>query len=360
MVVGFSSSVSAVDSLSEPLVIPTEMCGEYFFLPVTLAARPGYPEDRVLWFLYDTGASFSIVDPGSLERVSRIRLKPDQWANIREATSGPINFSKLRVKAVNLEHLSQALGRQLDGILAYEAFSKFLLTLDYHNQEMKIERGELPRPDGEMIFSSKGSDSRPWLEVEFPQGKRRLLLDSGAGSSALVVQELDRFKTTFPAVNIGVAFRLKKLEDRTAARSLENVQFGPEVLVQPILESTPGTQLIGGKVLRNFIWTFDQKKKRVRMVPVNPGEPISFESKIIHGMVFKFKDSKLLIEALVDGSPAALSDLQVNDVVTHFNGSPLAERGCGNELKDQGELVVQVLRDGKVFETKLVLFPVVQ
>lgn len=65
----------AFGTLDSPMALPAEMCRNYFFLPVTLAPREGYPQDRTLWFLHDTGASDSYVDPDSVERVSSVRLE---------------------------------------------------------------------------------------------------------------------------------------------------------------------------------------------------------------------------------------------------------------------------------------------
>jgi len=66
----------------DPVVLPSQMCRGYFFLPVTLEVRDGETaQDRTLWFLYDTGASASYVDPDSVERVSGQRLDSGVRAN---------------------------------------------------------------------------------------------------------------------------------------------------------------------------------------------------------------------------------------------------------------------------------------
>ena len=67
------------------------MCRGYFFLPVTLDVRDGETaQDRTLWFLYDTGASASYVDPDSIERVSGQRLDSGVRANFGRVTPGPV------------------------------------------------------------------------------------------------------------------------------------------------------------------------------------------------------------------------------------------------------------------------------
>ena len=47
------------DNSANTIIVPTEMCRGYFLIPLTLAPREGYAEDRTLWLLHDTGE----VDP---------------------------------------------------------------------------------------------------------------------------------------------------------------------------------------------------------------------------------------------------------------------------------------------------------
>ena len=69
-----------------PIVVPTQVCRGYFFVPITMAERNEVPGDHTLWFLFDTGASSSFVDPDSIERFSGKRVKTGQKANMRNAS----------------------------------------------------------------------------------------------------------------------------------------------------------------------------------------------------------------------------------------------------------------------------------
>lgn len=348
------------DSEAEPIVVPTEVCGDYFFIPITLAPKQGYPEDRTLWFLYDTGASISTIDPKSIERVSRITVKTGQWASISDASAGPIKINKMRALVQNLTHLSLAMGREIDGILSFTTFNDFLLTLDYQRHEIHLERGELPGPDNESVFSTKGPDARPWLTVEFSNRKRRMLVDSGAAKSGLVVQEIDRFETMAPAVPFGASVRLTEIEIRSGARAESDARLGPFVLQTPILESTPNTELIGGDIMRYFNWTFDQSNKRVRMVPHQANEPIIFEPIIGHGMVMIPKTGGFKVDSILENTPAAAANIQPNDVVTHYNGVPIAECGCDENLYHSKKLTVTLQRRGEELTVELLLLPMVE
>ncbi len=344
---------------AESFLVPSENCRDYFLIPITLATSEDSPAAEPLWFLYDTGASETWVDPSSVERASGVRVETGQRAVIRDATAGPVKFNKLRAKVGNLDHLSHALGREIDGILSYSTFKKYLLTIDYQHHELRIEKGQLPKPDGENIFSTKGPDSRPWLHVEFPSRKRRMLIDSGAAASSLALNKLSRYETTGDPVASGATFRLKKIELKSAARAAGNAKIGPHILIQPTLQSTPGTELIGGKVMRHFNWTFDQKNKRVRIDRFEPQTPITFESVVVHGMVLKMHQSGFRVRSVIANTPAAKAGLRAGDVVTHWNGVPVSERGCSEWPAAAKLLTLNLLRDGTELVAELFLFPLV-
>jgi len=221
-------------------IIPTEMCRDYFFIPVTLAAKEGYPEDRTLWFLFDTGAGTTWVDPQSLERVSKKLFKAGKRISINDATAGPLNIKKLSAKIADLDHLSHALGREIDGIMAFETFADFLLTLDYQSGSIHLQKGNLPRPDQVNVFDASGPDDRPWLVVNFSNRKRRMLIDSGAALTTLVVQKLDKFELVAEPRPTGCVFGFDDREIRYSARAQANARIGNFELRQPILQSTEG------------------------------------------------------------------------------------------------------------------------
>ena len=342
---------------ADAIIIPTEICRDYFLVPITLAPRANSPANRTLWFLYDTGATEAYIDPSSVKRASGVNVKTGENAAIRNATIGPVKINKMQAKVRSLDHISRALGREIDGILPYGTFRDFLLTLDYQHGEMRLTKGELPQPDDQSVFVTKGPDKRPWLSIEFPNRKRRMLIDSGAATSGLVVKKLKRYPTTAAPVVIGAAFRLKKIEMRSGARLMGNARIGPFELVRPTLESTPGTELIGGEVLNRFNWTFDQKNKRVQIVQFDPETAITFEPIITHGMVLEIHKKGFRIKAIVPQTPAENADLKKGDVVTHWNGEPVGERGCREE--DKEFLHLKLLRGTEEHEVEVALFSLV-
>ncbi|WP_203295082.1 PDZ domain-containing protein [Maricaulis parjimensis] len=338
--------------------LPSQMCRNYFFVPITLSDQPDRPQDRTLWFLYDTGASSSFADPDSLARVTAQSFDTGQRVNIREATLGPLTYNRLPVRVQELDHLSMALGREIDGILAYDALGDFLVTLDYQTGQIRLEAGQLPPPDGISVFDTDGRDSRPWLDIEFPGRTRRMLIDSGAGGTVLAVNRLHRYPTQSEPRPTGASMRLNRVETRDGARLDGVARLGPHALTAPTLQSTPGTELIGGQVMRHFRWTFDADRERVRIERVTQTE-IGFDPVISHGLVLRGDGNGMRVTAVLDNTPAAAAGVREGDLITHFNGLEMRDRDC-NPDGTREELVITLVRDGTVMDVPLALYPLVE
>lgn len=349
-------ALAAAAADEAPIELPTEMCRNYFFVPVTLAPKDGYPEDRTLWFLHDTGASSSFVDPDSINRVAGVRPDPGTRVNMRDVRIGPLKYSRITARAGELDHLSVALGRRIDGILSFGAFKDFLLTLDYQAGVLRLEKGRLPRPNGVDVFSAKGKDYRPWTTVKFGRKSRRMLIDSGAGTAIFVVRRLDKYETVSKPEVTGVTAGLKAddIEVRKTARAAQPVMLGPHLLQAPMLASTKDTEIIGGGVMKHFVWTFDQSTKRFRMTRSDPGAEIEFAPLTGLGLLYTPSADGLFVRKILEDSPARLLDIKHGDLVTHFDGKPLEQRGC--DTQDEGTRTIGFMRDGQYRELKLEIY----
>lgn len=336
-------AVLAGTAVADPIEVPTEMCRGYFFVPIRLAERDGYPEDRTLWFLYDTGASTTYVDPDAIERVSGRSMDGLERVNITGATAGPVNYNRLPARLTDLDHLSIALGREIDGILAYDGFDDYLVTLDYAAGQIRLETGRLPRPDGTDVFSTRGPDDRPWMEIEFPNRTRRMLIDSGAAATIFAVNDIERYLLTEPPRPVNAATRFSSIEYRDGSRIDGEVRLGPYALPSPQVEEVPETELIGGEVMQHFTWTFDFERERVRIERRSDTELV-FPPEPALGLSFRPVTEGLHVEAVLDGAAPDI-DIRAGDVITHWNDRPVRDRGCNSgEIGDVIRLTR--LRDG--------------
>ncbi|MGX6648523.1 hypothetical protein ACWCOP_11350 [Maricaulaceae bacterium MS644] len=342
---------------AEEHVLPAEMCRGFWMLPVDLA--PG--EDgavRRLWFLHDTGASQTFVDPESLERLTGRRFSSGQRVNLTNATSGPLRINALGVRIRDLDHLSTTLGREIDGVMSVEALSAFLLILDYPREEMRIRQGALPRPDRTRIFSTRGPDRRPWLEVDMAGRTERLLIDSGAGGLSFAVNGLDRLALMEPPQTFSAATRFDRIEYRPAARLDGAVHVAGLAFETPVIEQVERAELLGGEVLSRFVVTLDQANRRVRLDPAVAG-PVGASDQHELGAALLPDAEGFDVLEVFDATPAARAGLRAGDRITHFGGRPAPVRGCEPlSPGPNGGDSLTVLRGGEAITLNLDAIPV--
>lgn len=346
-------------------VVPTEMCRDYFFVPLVVSAQPGRPETdegRTLWLIYDTGASQTHIDPDSLARVTNMNVSGLERVNITNAAMGPLNINRLPARLDQLGHLGVALGRPIDGILGYTAYGDFLTTLDYENGVIRLTEGSLPRPDNREIFSTRGPDVRPFLQMDIDGRRRRVLIDSGAAGTPLALNDIDRYDLTADARAIGASIRFRHIEYRQGGRLDGDVQVGPLTFERPLVEEVPETEILGGMLMRHFNWTFDIENERVRIERIAGEGPIPMEAETVHGLALRPEAGAVVVDAILPGSQAAEAGLAVGDVLTHFDGLPVAERGCGltDEEAQPSSITVRRVRDGEAEDIVLPLVTLVE
>ena len=329
-----------------PHVLPTEMCRSFFLVTVTLSGPPG----RELLLILDTGAATTILDPDSVLRVAGKKADDGSRVRLRDASAGPLRLERLSARARELDHISLALGRPIDGILGYDAFEDLLLTLDYPEREVRVGRGRLRRPNGKDVFKLRGR-GRPFFELQIGERREIVLLDSGS-SSSFVMRPSPSWVWLQAPGPVGARAKINGIIVRSAARLAGDIRFGPAVAARPIIELTDGTQLVGSALLRHFELTFEGTR-RVRIRQVQPA-PIELATPRGIGVGFHPRPEGLEIIQVFEGSPAAAVGVLVGDLVTAIDGMPVADRGCKPAIpEDRPQVTLSIVREDEALSIEV-------
>lgn len=340
-----SSSYAAPQNKFAELIVPSQMCGEYFLIPLEVDLD-GDGVSTTLMALFDTGGAGLHIDPDAVVRAGGAPVEERKQITIRDATAGPLTFPKLRPYTLQLDHLSRAIGIEIDIFLPFREFDEYLLTLDFPKEEIRIARGRLPKPDGRQVFSARGRDRRPYVGTEISGRTHRLLIDSGA-SKSISLQSGRDLSWVSPPVPISVAQGMETLRYADVGRLDADIEIAGVKIERPIVAIGAITELIGTEVMRRFAWTFDQKSRRVRIHPES-SDPLRMPPRRGTGAIFVPHAEGYEIARVLAGSPAAKTGLRSGDVVVAVNGTRVLELDCDRwKVEHRTEITLTVLRDDK-------------
>lgn len=333
-------AIGAAQASTDEILVSDQMCSGLFLIPLEWTSKDG--ETHELLALFDTGASSAFVDPDAIERISGKRLEAGTRAVMEHVSVAGMEFSTFRPRVRELDHLGQALGRRFDVFLPFQAFERFLLTLDYGRNEVRVSRGSLPRPDKVEIFSSRGRDSRPWIKTRVGSRNRKLLLDSGSNGT-ISVRPHRSIRWAGDAKKIRLSQGMSDLRLNEVGRYDGVLRIGSIDFEEPMVGLTEGTELVGYDVLRHFVLTFDQSTRRVRMQPLTPR--VRMTSRRGTGALFRPRENTLELVRTVPGSPAEAAGLQPGDQLTHLDGTAINDRGCRDMQQPTGTVEYTFLRN---------------
>lgn len=332
---------------TEEWVLSHETCGGLFLIPLTWTAEFGRTHDLVA--VFDTGGTSLLIDPDALERASGKRVREGTRVRMPGVSAGPARFTNFRPHVRSLDPLSRALGRKIDVFLPFRTFRDFLLTLDYSTGELRVSPAQLPRPDGVEVFSARGDDRRPWLQISIAGRRRSILIDSGSNGS-LSIEKSEGLRWVGPLLPLRLTQQMKRLELEEVGRLDETIRVGGLVLRQPIVSLTSGTETIGSQVLRYFVVSFDQENRRMRLHPV-VSEPVRLPAFRGSGAVLKPLPNALEVFRVLSGTPADKVGVQVGDRVTKIDGRPVYGRGCRPDVVPRVDVERwTIVRSGETFD----------
>jgi len=234
----------------------------------------GTVEGRALQLGFDTGQSFPLL-------LSRRVAERFGWPTVGTVEVGDgsgVNGRELEVVRVPVLGIGDArltdvdavvLEMEGDGSLGLPVFPDCLVTLDLARDRIRVERGELPGPDGATVFAYSLESGTPSIAVWL--GVVRCQADIDNGSEAGIVApltlaaSLDLESRPVAAGRIATLFNEAALWSATLAGGLH---VGPHAIDGPkvqFAEIFPVVNL-GRQVLREFVLVFDQRHQRVRFL----------------------------------------------------------------------------------------------
>jgi len=270
--------------------------------------------------------------------------------------------------------LRNYLGADVQGILGYELFSRFIVTIDYEKKELILTRPDKfkPKKKAQRIKISV-EDTKPYFVTrvgitDSASITAKLLIDSGA-SHGLILEPDSNDTIRVPANHVnsiigrglggvitGKIGRISSVE--LGKYDVKNViaNFPDPNSYMDTLKTSRSVRrngALGGEILSRFKVTFDFPRENLYLV-----KNTSFKKKFFYnmsGLTLKAKGSRLEHFEITDvreKSPAEAAGIKPGDLVLTINGIPstsldLNQMNAFFNMRPGKKIFIEVDRDGQ-------------
>jgi len=372
------------------ITFPIEICNNLVVIPVVLNGQ------LPLKFILDTGVRTTILTEKSFSDILKLTYGRHYFV------SGPggekiveayvTNNVTLDMPGVHGEghamlvlekdylELRNYLGTDVQGILGYEVFSRFIVTVDYEKRTLTLTLPEFFRPKRNFqAMSIEIEDTKPYIQVpiEMSNGERinaKMLIDTGA-SHSIVLDPSTNAKILLPTKHVEslIGRGLGGLIMGQIGR-INSIDFG-KYKIHDVIANFPNANSyfdtlknsdvfrngsIGGELLNRFTTTYNFPAGKIYFKKNSSyNDPFNFN---MSGITLKAKGSRLRKFEVTDvrkDSPSERVGIKNGDEVLSINGYPAGELSLNNinglfNSRPGKRIKIEILRDGervtKVFE----------
>jgi predicted aspartyl protease len=214
--------------------------------------------------LVDSGANVTLLQMRVADELKLPVLRPGETSKLVSLESLQIGDARFRDLVVGV----RSWGENIDGVIGFNLFANCLLTMDYPRQKIILKKGVLPPVNEKDIFSYSLIDRCPGIELIIGNQRKVLLIDTGA-VQGVVIPDVLASKLRFagglvPGPNLSTFYTPKSRA--MVGRLSGSIRIGIHEISEPTIyiwsEEVP---IIGSGLLQDFVLTFDQKNKTVRI-----------------------------------------------------------------------------------------------
>jgi len=169
------------------------------------------------------------------------------------------------IQAVQFEP-SQREGH-VDGILGFPLFAKYLLTLDYPKQQLRLAAGTLKPDGGQTVIPFTMPNNVPIIQIKVSSQLIDANVDSRGPGLSIPEKYASSLKFASEPIVIGRGRTVSNEFEIKGAELAGDVVVGSYTFHNPFLATDPVLPQanFGGLAFRNFAVTFDQQNRLMRL-----------------------------------------------------------------------------------------------
>ena len=350
-----------------------------------------------LHFIVDTGVSSTIItDPSITPYINSEYVRTIQLDGVGQDSTLEAHVSigntlqvgyaqtynhNLVVLQKDLLKLSELIGTPINGLIGYELFERFVVTIDFRQREIFLQLPEdyRYRPRKGTLVPLEMVDKKPYISdiiisQKGSEQRVKLLLDTGAGHAVM----LNTYSTHIPlpdtTIDVQLGIGLSGKISGSLGR-LQGINIGGYPLTSVVasfpdslsfggkLNPNAGRQgNIGGELLRRFRVTINYPEKYMVLKPIRRAMKETFEHDM-SGMDLRAKGDKFneyYIDKIVEDSPAFKAGLKKDDRLMFIDNSSASELNMTEiykllQRKEGRAIDIVVNRQGSLVFTTIVL-----
>ncbi len=263
----------------------------------------------------------------------------------------------------NYEVLSSVYGEQVDGIIGYSFFSRYIVSINFDSSIIEIfSPGKFAYPRGGTTLKPAFT-ALPIQWVNFKERKKmgfNFYFDTGAGLCFLLSEQFNKDSSLLLSRRKPVVTQAQGMSGKLQMRLtvIKEVRIGPyrfhqvpTYLYDDIYNVTsyPFTGgLIGNDLLRRFNMILNYPRRQIYLIPNS-----HFRDRFDYaytGLGIYFVNGKIVLEDVIEGSPAAKAKFKVGDeIISVGNNFSHNINAYKNLLQvPNEEIKVIVNRDGQL------------
>jgi hypothetical protein len=324
-------------------------------------------------FIFDTGCGGISLDSMTAKRLKLVPHPSSSYirgiAGMRQAEMldgmrlqvGTVILDSVAMQVNNYDILTSVYGEQIDGVLGYTFFSRYLVRVDYDRSRIDIyTNGPVNYPKGGYLLHPQLA-GLPVMKGRLNDARdidARFYFDTGAGLCLLFSSEFTADSAVFgpkkkrPVRAEGAGFGGKKELQLT---TLKNFSIGPfhfhQIPTYVFDDSYKVTNypqlggLIGNDLLRRFNLILNYARSEIYLVPNKSfNQPFDYS---YSGVTIALIEGKIVVTDVMEDSPGEEAGFREGDVVLEVNGDAGQDMQVYQELmRTTGEKVrVRVRRE---------------
>jgi hypothetical protein len=176
------------------------------------------------------------------------------------------NLKILNVKAAINPHAMP----QINGVIGLSFFKDYLVTLDLGRHVLILEKGELGIADNRYVINYVNMMGIPDVKIKIGKQFIDAHLDCGNSRADVVVPESLAKRLTFISgvISTGKAKTMFNEVEMKQVKINEDLEIGPYKFPQPVINFPAFGNFVnlGNGFLKQFVITFDQKNKRLKLI----------------------------------------------------------------------------------------------